>query len=406
MLGAYVQRGGQIGGALGGVVRGMVGRRAATSPVELHVLRSECTDPSTNLATEEWLQERARGAGRVVHTLFLWRNRPTVVIGAHQNAARECDLGAMRAAGVALARRRTGGGAVYHDLANTNYTFVTAPARAYAAADAHAVTVDALRRAFGLRAAASGRNDICVATPAGPRKVSGCAFRRRANAVLHHGTMLLDTDLAALGRLLTPAPAKLRAKGVASVRARVANVSALVGRRATHAELCAAFEEAFVAHHTARDTAHGAPRDVRVRVATLDAPALLRRDRTLRRMRDALASYDWRFGHDPAWGVRLEARRPWGTADLRLDVVRGRIAHAALFTDCLNTAVARTAADALRGCRYTRRDVVAAVDRAAADAVRAARRRRLRAPEALPEALEAQEYLRDFAIWVASNANV
>ena len=376
--------------------------------VELHVLRSACTDPSTNLATEEWLQQRARCAGRAgaaVHTLFLWRNRPTVVIGAHQNAARECDLAAMRAAGVLLTRRRTGGGAVYHDLANTNYTFITAPARAYTAAAAHAVTVDALWRAFGLRAAASGRNDICVATADGPRKVSGCAFRRRANAVLHHGTMLLDTDLAALGRYLTPSPAKLQAKGVASVRARVANVSALVGRRATHAALCAAFEEAFVAHHTARARGR-VPRVVRVRIADIDAPALLRRDRTLRRMRAALESYDWKYGRDPAWALRAEARRPWGMADVRLDVVRGRIARAALFTDCLNTAVARTAPAALRGCRFARRDIVAAVDRAAAAAVRTAARRRHRAPEALPEALEAQQYLRDFAVWVAGMANV
>lgn len=386
-----------------------MGRRTAATAktVELHVLRSACTDPSTNLATEEWLQQRARCAGRAgaaVHTLFLWRNRPTVVIGAHQNAARECDLAAMRAAGVTLTRRRTGGGAVYHDLANTNYTFITAPARAYVAAEAHAVTIDALWRAFGLRAVASGRNDVCVAAPDGLRKVSGCAFRRRANAVLHHGTMLLDTDLAALGRFLTPSPAKLQAKGVASVRARVANVSALAGRRATHEALCAGFEEAFVAHHTAR--ARGVPRDVRVHVADLDVPALLRRDRTLRRMRAALESYDWKYGSDPAWSLRLEARRPWGMADVRLDVVHGRIARAALFTDCLNTAVARTGPAALRGCRFARRDIVAAVDRAAAAAVRNAARRRHRAPEALPEALEAQEYLRDFAAWVATMANV
>lgn len=370
--------------------------------LHLRVLVSECTDPATNLATEEYLQEGARG-DCVSETLFLWRNRPTVVIGAHQNAARECDLKAMAADGVVLTRRRTGGGAVYHDLRNTNYSFIVSPPGHYAAPACHAVVTGALQRAFGLKAAATGRNDICAEDPRSGemRKVSGCAFRRRPNAVLHHGTLLLGADLQALSRYLTPSRAKLMSKGVASVRSRVANVSDLVGRRVDHAAACRALAESFCATRALQPLP--APGGVCLTVEALDPERLARADGAFAARRDALRSYEWRFGHDPQWSCRFETRLPWGTVDARLDVAHGRVADIALFSDALNTAVVPVAAACLRGARFRARDVLAC---AAPGPLRRAAAQVAAAGTHTPaEVADAAALVPDLVRWIAANAN-
>ena len=158
------------------------------------VLQTACTNPHANLATEEWLFEEEGKESKKCHILYLWRNSPTVVIGAHQNAYKECDLPAMERDGVFLARRRTGGGAVFHDLGNTNFSFLSPAAkdnsmRAESVAKNMAIITKALSR-FGLVASTSGRNDIAL----GGRQVSEKAIREGSLGQLHHGTLLIDTD--------------------------------------------------------------------------------------------------------------------------------------------------------------------------------------------------------------------
>ena len=151
----------------------------------------------------------------------LWRNRPSVIIGLNQNARAEVNLEYLEGRGISLARRSTGGGAVYHDLQNLNYS-IFRPLSASSApngADAVECIVNALR-ALGVSAEQGGRNDIFV----GGRKVSGFARRVYKDRELVHGTLMYDVDLETLTRVLDAPGSKLSKKGVASVRSRVANL--------------------------------------------------------------------------------------------------------------------------------------------------------------------------------------
>ena len=176
-------------------------------------------NPFLNLAVEERLFEDASFHGVF---FFLWRNERTVVIGAHQNPWTECAVDRLLADGGVLARRRTGGGAVYHDVENLNFSFVMEDAL-YDVNRQLGVLAEALET-FGLRAVATGRNDLEI----DGAKFSGNAFLHAKGRGLHHGTILIRTDLAAMARYLSPPPAKLAKRGVPSVRSRVRNLSELV----------------------------------------------------------------------------------------------------------------------------------------------------------------------------------
>ena len=180
---------------------------------------NESHDPAYNLALEELL---AAEYGR--EFLMLWRNGPSVIVGRNQNTLAEIDPDAVRELGIPVVRRTTGGGAVYHDLGNFNYT-VARSGRLTGTegfADSAGVVVAALHK-LGIPAEFSGRNDILV----NGRKVSGSARRVLRDRTLFHGTLLFDVDLSVLGRVLNPDPEKIRAKGIASVRARVMNLREL-----------------------------------------------------------------------------------------------------------------------------------------------------------------------------------
>lgn len=175
------------------------------------------TDPAFNLALEETLAAEEKGDG----FFMLWRNAPAVIVGRNQNTAAEINAGYVRRHHIQVVRRITGGGAVYHDLGNLNYT-IAAPGRSLAAgafAELADPVVRVLRR-LGVPAEWSGRNDILVEG----RKVSGSARSVLRETTLFHGTLLFDVDLEILSEALRPDPDKIRSKGVRSVRARVANL--------------------------------------------------------------------------------------------------------------------------------------------------------------------------------------
>ncbi|KAJ2817303.1 hypothetical protein IWW50_006215, partial [Coemansia erecta] len=154
---------------------------------------SKSTDPYTNLAFEDWL---LRNTDPQAYVLYLWRNRPTIVIGRNQNPWKECNLDMMQKRDVLLARRTSGGGAVYHDLGNTNYT-VLMPRQAFSRDRCALMVAQALKQA-DIPAYVNARHDVAV----GERKVSGSAFRLTSARAFHHGTMLIDADLARLNGCL------------------------------------------------------------------------------------------------------------------------------------------------------------------------------------------------------------
>ena len=174
------------------------------------------TNPYRNLAIEEYLFRKSRE-----DVFMLWQNEPTVVIGKSQNAYAEIDLDLARARGVHIARRITGGGAVYHDLGNVNYSIVSTSKGKDGIDFAYfCAPMIAALSSLGVKATLSGRNDLTV----DGKKVSGNAQHAEGDRVLHHGTLLFNSDLEALSSVLRADEEKLRARAIRSVRSRVTNL--------------------------------------------------------------------------------------------------------------------------------------------------------------------------------------
>jgi len=382
---------------------------SAAAPKRLRVLQSHVHDPFFNIAFEGRLfAQILAAAGSATpppdHTLYLWSNGPSVIVGKHQNAYREVSLPALRAEGVNLVRRHSGGGAVYHDRGNAIFTFVSRDNDTNKAQHNN-ILLQALTNLGIQGARTSGRNDIEVldqeAVPAADgsiaaasaRKVSGAAFRREKGWLLHHGTMLVHVDLAALPKLLTPSKAKLEAKGVASVAARVRNLDQMVpGLKSEQWDR--ALLEAFLKEHgadasvpstTAAIAAAAPVVPVIEHVHPSDIPALYAADPLLEAGVSALRSFDWVLGANPSFSHEHSARLgAWGSVTLGFRVGKGgRIEEARAYSDALvapmvdeiNAALATlvapaTASDAVAAMaggsypRYSRESIDAALVRA------------------------------------------
>lgn len=299
---------------------------------ELFCLKTRDTDPRHNLALEAYLLERVR-PGQCI--LYLWQNQRTVVIGRNQHAQSECRVQALEADGGRLVRRLSGGGAVYHDLGNLNFTFLTVR-EDY---DVEKQTEAILRavRSLGVPAERSGRNDLT----AQGGKFSGHAYYRSGTQCYHHGTLMVSVDLAPLERYLNVSPLKLQAKGVASVRSRVVNLRTFCPDLTIDA-LCEALVRAFSA-------VYGLP------VRTLTEAEL---------DQDALGKGIARFS-DPAWiygdtrplDVSREALFPWGLLRLDYSLEGEVITQAAVWSDALETEYLTRVPEALEGCPRRREAV-------------------------------------------------
>lgn len=181
-------------------------------------IESRQTDPTWNLALESWLFDCETRED----VLYLWQNTDCVVIGKNQSAHMEVDLNQANTLGVPVLRRETGGGAVWHDLGNLNFTYITDDdPEADSPYEAFLRPLMEVLAGQGIPVVYNGRNDLCVAD----RKISGSAARMRNGRLLHHGTLLVCSNLAQMDSLLTPDAEKLQRNGVRSVKSRVANLT-------------------------------------------------------------------------------------------------------------------------------------------------------------------------------------
>ena len=307
------------------------------------VLISNSTDPWFNLAVEDTIFRSMTADQRV---LFLWRNADTIVIGRAQNPWRECNTDKMEKDHVKLARRQTGGGAVFHDLGNTNFTFM-APKPEYDKEVSTNIVLAGLEK-IGIHGQANGRNDLVVEDEAGIKKFSGSAYRETLDRGFHHGTLLLSADMQRLGDYLNPDAKKLKAKGITSVRARVTNLNQIKAD-VDHEMVCAAIIEAFAEHYQesvepeliAPDNFHNLP--------------------GFKERFERQSSWHWNFGNTPPFTHDLDERFSWGGVQLLLNIEKGTIKEASVFTDMLDPAPLEALAIRLTDSEYRESDIAKAV---------------------------------------------
>ena len=290
------------------------------------------TDPCWNLAYEEYLLER-RTDGEL---FMLWQNSPTVVIGLNQNAAEEVDAGRAGELGITVVRRMTGGGAVYHDAGNLNYSLISDAGEPAGLSLARFMEpVCGALRSMGVPAEASGRNDITVEG----LKVSGTARRIYKNRVLHHGTLLFKADKDTMSAVLRPDESKFTGKSAKSVRSRVGQISDFMPEGATM--------EAFRAGLLAALTSGG-----------LEKAELLPAElEDVARRAEKYRSWDWTWGRSPDFGFKNSRRFPGGRISVSLDVSGGVINSAAVSGDFMASVPCGALVDALIGSKYDRNSV-------------------------------------------------
>ena len=286
---------------------------------------SDSLDVYYNMAVEKYLTQNAATDECV---LFLWRNERTVVIGRNQNCWAECRVSTLEADGGKLARRLSGGGAVYHDAGNLNFTFI-ASVDNYDVTKHCRVICEAVKT-FGLRAEVSGRNDILI----DGAKFSGNAFYKFGQNHYHHGTILIKTDTEAMQKYLSVDPEKLKAKGVASVRSRVVNLSELSDEINVDS-MTAALKNAFGQVYGLDVLEMAMPSAEEVEALCAE-----------------FKSDEWKYNRTPAFTHKLSDRFSWGGITLELDVQEGSVTECRVYSDALDSEYISTLADKIKGCRY------------------------------------------------------
>lgn len=298
-------------------------------------LETGSVEPGWNLAFEEYVLKNKRQGD----WLILWQNRSAVIVGRNQNALAEIDREFVQEHGISVIRRNTGGGAVYHDLGNLNYSFITDAAVNLTGADNRftAPVVRALR-GLGLDAESSGRNDILVSG----HKVSGTAQYRSGERILHHGTLLFDSDPEMIAGSLNPDPTKFQTKSVKSVRSRVGNIRTFLDQDMTM--------EAFWDYLKGVLALDGVV-PVRLQPEELAQVAALRDQK--------YDTWQWNYGASPKYDSVLRQRFPGGLLEIHLTVKAGRIEGIRIFGDFLALRPVDRLEDALVGCLYRREELAA-----------------------------------------------
>ncbi len=279
-----------------------------------------------NLALDEYFLDHL---GEDDFLMYFYVNANAVIIGRNQNPWAECKLKEMDDDGVQLVRRITGGGAVFHDSGNLNFSFI-AGEKLYDVERQLNLILTALRK-LGIPCEFSGRNDLL----SGGRKFSGNAFCARRNIRQHHGTLLVNADLARLNNYLSVDPRKLQAKGVKSVRSRVCNLSEIKPDLTTDLlldALKAAYRENYGEFSEIRNE-------------DIDASAL-------KAYIEKQKSAEWRLGNTPRFDAEIENRFSWGNVQIHLTLKGGVVETAQVYSDAIDAEIASEIASLLTGAQF------------------------------------------------------
>ena len=288
--------------------------------------------PYKNLAVEEYLLLHCEPQECI---LYLWQNQNTVVIGRNQNAWKECKVESLEENEGHLARRLSGGGAVYHDLGNLNFTFLVSKEN-YSIDRQLEVIVKAVQK-LGAKAEKSGRNDILI----DGKKFSGNAFYEQEQHCYHHGTLMMNVNKEMLSKYLTVSKEKLQSKGVDSVKSRVTNLVDYIPDLTLEA-LKKALREAF-------EEVYGLTSN-ECKMEDLDQKEIEQRTKHF-------SSWDWRYGRKIDFQYEISKRFPWGQMNIQFQVDKGKIADVNVYSDSLKPMMIEKLPKYLKGIRYHKKNI-------------------------------------------------
>lgn len=295
--------------------------------MKLRVITTDCTDPYVNLAAEEMLTFMAEEDEMI---FFLWQNAHTVVIGKNQNPWKECRVEQIKHDGIYLARRMSGGGAVYHDMGNLNFTFAARDGVFDIAKQTDIILLAC--RLLGINAEKNGRNDLVVEG----KKFSGHAYYSSNGHNYHHGTIMMNVVPGDLQKYLNVSESKLKSKGVDSVRSRVTNLCEYLPP-AEDSKLISDMIDALI---RAAEKEYGCN-------AVMEPLPEIPED-----LKAKYSSEEWRLGTKIPFEKEISHRFEWGGVDIQLSMRGEYIESCSIFSDSLETEVFPVMSELLTGCKY------------------------------------------------------
>lgn len=295
------------------------------------------TDPQINLAIEEYLLKTMDTEDDSY--LLFYINEPSIIIGKNQNTIEEIDTEYVEEKGIHVVRRLSGGGAVYHDLGNLNFSFITKDdGDSFRNFKKFTEPVVAALAEIGVTAELIGRNDILIEG----RKVSGNAQFSTQGRMFSHGTLMFDTEIDEVVSALKVRKDKIESKGIKSIRSRVANISEFLDEPMTIEEF----------RTVVLNSIFGGAEHIQYKELTdtdWDNIHALSKER--------YANWDWNYGKSPKFNMQHSHRFAVGSIDVRLEVKKGIIEDVIIFGDFFGVGEVDVICDQLKGIQYERQSI-------------------------------------------------
>ncbi|QKG83856.1 lipoate--protein ligase [Kroppenstedtia pulmonis] len=306
----------------------------------LFVDNQHITDPRINLAIEEYILKHL---DRDETYLLFYVNEPSIIVGRNQNTVEEIHVDYCQDRDIHVVRRLSGGGAVYHDTGNLNFSFITKDdGESFLNFRKFTEPVIQALQQLGVHAELTGRNDIQV----GEKKISGNAQFSTKGRMFSHGTLMFDVNLEAVAKALKVKKEKFQSKSTKSVRSRVANISEFMDQKMTIDE----FRE-----HLLRYIFDGQTEIPRYDLKEEDWKIINQISE------DRYRNWDWNIGRSPKFNMEQSKRFPIGTIDVRMQVDQGMITGCTIFGDFFGVKDVNDIAERLIGSRYDRDAITKAI---------------------------------------------